>query len=225
MECKKGNSRWEPGQNASKAPDSLTPGQRNVSFGKYLWRVLDVQNNRALLLAEEILEQRRYHSECTSITWEACDLRKYLNGAFLQTFSSQEQERIVQTENRNADNQWFGTSGGRDTVDKVFLLSIEEVVKYFGDSGDLRARKGWYWESGRPVLKDGKGYWINDEYNGARIAKYRGEEGWWWLRSPGYDGDSDAARVDYDGNLYMIGDDVINVFGGVRPALWLNPES
>lgn len=212
MECKKGNSRWEPGQNASKAPDSLTPGQRNVSFGKYLWRVLDVQNNRALLLAEEILEQRQYHSDNTSITWENCELRKYLNGAFLQTFSSQEQERIAKTEIRNADNQWFGTSGGRDTVDKIFLLSIEEVVKYFGDSGQLRKRP------------DKNAWWIDDEYNSTRIAKYQGKEAWWWLRSPGYYVDY-AANVDYDGSLYMSGDGVDDEYGGVRPTLWLNPES
>jgi hypothetical protein len=26
-------------------------------------------------------------------------------------------------------------SGGADTSDRIFLLSIEEVVRYFGDSG------------------------------------------------------------------------------------------
>lgn len=215
MECKKCNSRWEPGQNASKAPDSLTPGQRNVRFGKYLWRVLDVQNGRALLLTEEILEERCYNSKWARVTWETCDLRKYLNGTFLQSFSGQEQERIAKTEIRNADNPWYGTSGGRDTVDQVFLLSIDEVVKYFGDSGDLRARKGWYYENGEDVP-----YYINDEYNSARIVKYRGEEGWWWLRSPGYDSGYAAGVVD-DGGLGVLGDNVFLALG-VRPALWLN---
>ncbi len=145
--------------NSKDAPCSLTSGQRNVQFGKYLWRVLDVKNGRALLLTEEILEQRRYHSKRGSVTWETCDLRKYLNGAFLQTFSSQEQERIVQTENRNADNPKYGTPGGRDTVDRVFLLSIEEVLKYSGDD------------------------------SAKIIAKYQDREEWWWLRSPGSNDD------------------------------------
>lgn len=188
---------------------NLTPGQRNVRFGKYLWRVLDVQNNRALLLMEEVLEQRCYHSDFTSVTWEACDLRKYLNGAFLQNFSGREQKLITQTENRNADNPWYGTPGGRGTVDKVFLLDIDEVVKYFGDSGQLRERP----------TKD-VGY-INDEYSNARIAKYQGEEAWWWLRSPGGSG-FDAAGVGRDGGLYMFGITVYYAYGGVRPALWLN---
>jgi hypothetical protein len=34
----------------------------------------------------------------------------------------------------------------------VFLLSIDEIVKYFGDSRDLRNRKGWYYyEDGKHV--------------------------------------------------------------------------
>lgn len=199
---------------------NLMPGQRNVSFGKYLWCVLDVQNGRALLLAEEVLEQRLYHSEYTSVTWETCELRKYLNGEFLRSFSSQERKRIAKTENVNKDNQWFETFGGSSTVDRVFLLSIEEVVKYFGDSGDLREWMGW----GYRVYE-----WpyIYDQYNSARIAKYRGVEAFWWLRSPGCDNDR-AAGVSYEGYLSMSGLAVHHVDSedvGVRPALWLNLES
>lgn len=188
---------------------NLTPGQRNVRFGKYLWRVLDVQNNRALLLTEEILEKCCHYEEYTSTTWESCDLREYLNGTFLQTFSSQEQKRIAQTENRNADNPWYGTPGGRGTVDKVFLLSIDEVIKYFGGSGQLRERPTknvWY---------------INNEYSSARIAKYQGAKVWWWLRSPGFS-NYFAAVVDFDGDLDVYGNFVDKELGGVRPALWLN---
>jgi hypothetical protein len=45
-----------------------------------------------------------------------------------------------------------------DTDDYIFLLSLEEVVKYFGDSGQLL--------NGNPNYEHG----ISDEYNGARIA-------------------------------------------------------
>jgi hypothetical protein len=119
---------------------SLAVGQRNFKFGPYNWRVLDVQNGKALLITEDIVEKRRYHSSYTDITWVCCELRHYLNGAFFQTFSSAEQSRILQTNNTNANNQWFGTKGGENTTDRVFLLSIEEVVEYFGDSGQLRNR-------------------------------------------------------------------------------------
>ena len=32
-----------------------------LSFGSYNWRVLDIQNNTALIITEEIIEQRPYH--------------------------------------------------------------------------------------------------------------------------------------------------------------------
>ena len=201
----------------------LTAGQGNVRFGKYDWRVLDVQNGKALLLTEDIIEERCYHSSWERITWEGCELRGYLNGAFLQAFSSSEQSRIASVTNTNPDNPWYGTLGGGDTTDKVFLLSIDEVVKYFGDSGDLRARKD-------NRLRD----YINDQYNEARMAKYGktsdrlipvGGGAWWWLRSPGGFDDDDkfafAAVVDSDGWL-LINGAFVGDGGGVRPALWLN---
>jgi hypothetical protein len=94
-------------------------------------------------------------------------------------------------------------------------------VKYFGDSGDLANRKGWYYEDSKYVLKDGKGYRINDQNNSKRMAKYRnGAWWWWWLRSPGF-GSGDAALVHSGGALYVFGFSV-NGAGGVRPALWLD---
>ena len=123
----------------------------------------------------------------------------------------------------NNDNPWYRTTkGGNDTNDKIFLLSIEEVVKYFGDSDDLKNRKGWDQEVTGLVLKDRKGYWINDQYNNARITKdISGTASWWWLRSPGR-GNGYAAGVYHDGSLIVGGCFVYNHTGGVRPALYLN---
>lgn len=185
--------------------ECLTAGQRNVSFGSYSWRVLDVQDGKALLLAEDILEKRRYHSSETSVTWENCELREYLNGEFLRRFCSNEQDRIAKTENRNENNQWYCTSGGADTEDKVFLLSIEEVVKYFGDSGQLLQ----------------KSKHIDDQYNNVRKATCQEKNLCWWLRSPGHSDDR-AANVYKDGKLIMVGCRVAYTNYGIRPALWLN---
>jgi hypothetical protein len=121
------------------------------------------------------------------------------------------------------DNRWYGTDGGNSTKDKVFLLSIEEVIKYFGDSGDLANRKGWYWnwEDSQDELRDGKGYYINDQHNSGRVAKSNNIGYWWWLRSPGYH-QYDAAGVNDDGSIFLNGYHADYPSGGVRPALWLN---
>jgi len=166
-----------------------------------------MQGDRALLITEEIIEQRSYHDETVDVTWETCTLRTYLNSEFYRKFSAQEQAMILETSITNADNQWYGTNGGRSTRDKVFLLSLEEVVKYFGDSGQLENRN------------PNSEYLIDDKYNGERVAYFVYNSGfWWWLRSPGFVL-YHAAYVDTDGDSTLLGD-WVNRKGGVRPALW-----
>jgi len=184
-----------------------------VDFGGYAWLVLDIQDGQALLLSQLVLENRPYNEEDVPITWEKCTLRRYLNGEFYEKFSAADRERIIQTDVKNEDNQWFGTPDGvqGDTADYIFLLSIEEVVRYFGDSGKL--------ESG--ISNEIYETCIDDEFNKNRIAKDSlGATVTWWLRSNG-DYDRDAAGVYLNGCLYLDGGHVL-AGCGVRPALWVD---
>jgi hypothetical protein len=194
-----------------------------LEFGGYEWRVLEVSNGKALLLSEYILEERKYHNEWTEITWADCDLRSYLNGEFYNSFGEGEKARIAQTRVSNKDNQWEGTPGGDDTDDYVFLLSIEEVVQYFGDSGQL---------SDRPTNEWGEGaYSINDDYNERRIAYDRdGNVSSWCLRSPGLLGDgvteigSGGGIIIADPYGYAGGMSLVGNSYGLRPAMWVTLE-
>lgn len=115
-----------------------------ISFGSYDWRVLDIQNNTALIITEYIIEQRAYHNAYKDITWSDCSLRKYLNGEFYDKFTLTDKSRIIAVLNKNPDNQWYGSEGGADTEDSIFLLNIEEVVcKYFGDSSSKLQNRGF----------------------------------------------------------------------------------
>jgi hypothetical protein len=174
--------------------ENLYVGQRNVVFGRYEWRVLDISDNQALLLCETAIELRNYHNENDEdITWEDCDLRKYLNRDFLLSFNREERNRIVTVWNDNKDNEKFETNGGLYTYDKIFLLSIEEVIKYLDDSKMLDK----FWNS--------KSYVLLDQYNEERKVKYGDHWVLWWLRSPGYDG-SYAAVIDSDGDIDLFGE-------------------
>ena len=179
-----------------------------ITFGAYEWRVLDIEDGRALVVSRNIIESRAYHTSYVSITWADSSLRAYLNGEFYNSFSASDRARIIQVTNVNENNQWYGTNGGADTQDKIFLLSIAEVVKYFGDSGQL---------ANRPLGASA----IFDEYNQNRIATFNGTISWWWLRSPGsYSGS--ASGVSGVGSVSLYGYAVSNHSGVVRPALWLN---
>ncbi len=192
-----------------------------ISFGSYDWRVLDIQNNTVLIITECIIEQRAYHDAYKDITWADCSLRKYLNGEFYNKFNTTDKSRIIPVLNKNPDNQWYGSKGGADTQDSIFLLSIEEVAcQYFGDSSSKLQNRG----------KNQK-YWFErkDENNSKRIARLEGKKGgfWWWLRSPGRV-NVKAVYIHGDGNIGIQGNNILkgNISdgeckGGVRPALWL----
>lgn len=72
-----------------------------LSFGDYNWRVLDIQNNTALIITEEIIDQRPYHDAYKDITWADCTLRKYLNGEFYEKFNADDKSRIITVINKN----------------------------------------------------------------------------------------------------------------------------
>ena len=189
-------------------------------FAGYDWRVLKSQDKRLLLLSEKVLETRPYHQPGSEITWERCTLRQYLNNDFYDSLG-ESKLRIAETHNNNPNNLWYGTRGCDITADKIFLLNLDEVFKYLGDSGDyVNKRRKEYSGNAKP-----DGNFVNDQYNNARIAKGAdGKACYWWLRSPGLTGNycNYIACVYVDGGVSISGLDVSAESGGVRPALWLN---
>ena len=197
-----------------------------MRFGEWDWRVLDVQNNRALIITENIIERRAYNEEDEEVTWETCTLRGYLNGEFLQKFSGEERGRIAETRIQNPDNLWYARKGGNHTEDKVFLLSLEEVDRYFGNSGDYenrRSKSERFFDGKREFVpdEDGPALVFSNANDSDRTAKLNNEPCLWWLRSPGYYS-SRAAIVGGGGFVDASGVLVIDDYSGLRPALWLN---
>ncbi len=182
-----------------------------IAFGGRDWLVLAVEGERALVIARDVIELRWYHDAFVNVTWADCALRRHLNDEFYDSFDPRERSRIVAVRTITPDNPWFKTPGGQDAVDKVFLLSLEEVCRYFGDSSERLQRKGSHsWR-------------IADENSHKRRAAFAGEPHWWRLRSPGYYART-SASVSANGDVYVRGNGVHGRpkdGGGVRPALWL----
>ena len=184
-----------------------------LRFGGYVWQVLDIQGCETLLLCKDVIFKRHYNGSYKNTTWEKCSLRKYLNGKFFDLLGK-ENTRISLKNIITNNNPWYGIKGGKAANDKIFLLSIEEVVWYFGDSGELINRPLNYY-----MIND---YMINDQYNRKRIAyDDTGSAKGWCLRSPGELG-SYTVFVDYCGIINVKGISVYHSDLGVRPALWLN---
>lgn len=117
-----------------------------VKFGKYEqdnniengteeieWCVLATDGDYSLLFSRYILDYQAFNDTvmAEATDWESGSLRNWLNNDFYKSaFSNQEQSNIRTTEVQDfkADNELGGT-----TLDKVFILSIDQLNKYIED--------------------------------------------------------------------------------------------
>ena len=182
------------------------------------WRVLSVNGNDAFLLADQTLDAKPYNEKFTDVTWATCTLRAWLNGTFLNTaFTSAEQAAIRNTTVVNEDNPYYGTEGGENTTDKVYLLSIAEASNTaYGFNGEFDTSSNTREAKNTAYAKECGA-------STATSAEYEGN-GWWWLRSPGYNSDF-ASDVDSIGCGVDYGHSVYDDNYAVRPALHLNLSS
>ena len=165
------------------------------------WLVLDFneKTKEALLISHYGLDCKQYHHNYTNITWEDCDLRKWLNNDFIKlAFSEEEAKKIKVSELKNEDNPEYRTRGGNKTKDRIFCLSINEAEHYFGSNKDRQCKPTAY------TRKQG--------------ANVHNDCGVWWLRSPGGIR-FNATHVDSDGALDLHGSNVDDACNAVRPAL------
>ena len=168
------------------------------------WRVLQSENGEAFLLSDVILDKQLYNENDKYVTWEKSSLRAWINKKFIKrAFIDEEREKINITEIVNQDNPVYGTEGGNNTFDKIFLLSLSEVSEQ----------------------QDGEKYgFLDDEIRACGKSDFSKTGSWWWLRSPG-SYSLDAAEVNDDGWVGRNGSRVDSSYGGVRPALHLNLSS
>lgn len=173
------------------------------------WLVLAKEDNKILVVSDKTLDCRKYNSSKTSVTWETCTLRKWLNGTFLnKAFSIAERAQIQNTTVSADNNPPYSTNPGNATTDKVFLLSINEVEKHFNSEEAGKCTPTAYAKA--------QGASTSDTYktpSGAATC-------WWWLQSPGYY-QHNAADVRSDGFVYEGGSNVLSDYDAVRPAMWI----
>lgn len=196
------------------------------------WKVLAVENSKALLLSEKGLDCKSYNETRTDVTWETCSLRSWLNNDFYRTaFSSTEQSKIILSNLSNPDNSKAGTKGGDDTRDKIFCLSIDEARCYFSPDEERYNGPEYYIVNLARCIQPtsyaiANGAWV---YNLTEESEYSGK-GVWWLRSSGGN-QNRASIIDYGGAISSGGyyiddcpmdDGCVDNYRCVRPALWIN---
>ena len=169
------------------------------------WRVL-ANGGSLFVVSDKNLDCIEYNSSAETVTWENCSLRKWLNSKFLdKAFTAQEQGAVLESLVVNEDGA-KGSEAGADTYDKVYLLSIYEVI-----DPELGFPTDWKDKGGTRVA-------LNTEYTKSKRAMTGPDmSGAWWLRTPG--DAKNAATVFNAGNVFVRGGNVNNFIFAVRPAM------
>lgn len=181
----------------------------NTSNGKedIEWTVLAKDDNKILVISDKAIDSKQYHSSYIGTTWEKCSLRRWLNDTFVnEAFTPEEQEKILTTNVTGDVNPDYYTDAGNDTEDKVFLLSIEEVNRYFNNDSERQCVPTEYAKA-----------------NGAFTYKIDGTTNcFWWLRSQGGYSNKSASVVNSGGTVDKYGKAVEDNGDCVRPAMWIS---
>ncbi len=184
------------------------------------WLVLEQTEEKALLISlfnidvkryVELESSLRYESEGINVTWENCDIRVWLNGFFKEVaFSEREKSCILKTKVHTPDDPVYGTEGGDDTMDYLFLLSVEEVQKYFVSDEERRTQ----------IVPDVNPWdeiiYAPNEHKPNTTDYYD-----WWLRSPGKE-NNQVACVERFGEVVTEGISATDFRVSVRPAMWVD---
>lgn len=178
------------------------------------WIVLDTSDGKLLLMSKYGLFTRRYNIDYDEkrkdewrTTWEKCKLRAYLNNEFYNdAFSADEREHICLNSLTHMNNPEYGTKGGNDTLDHVYLLSQDEFNTYVSGTSYAKVIPTAYAKI--PALKS------SIDKNGVAF---------WWLRTPGRHA-GNAEYVMHNGKPYQFGSDVGHQLA-VRPIIRIQQDA
>ncbi len=228
-------------------------------FGKYMqtaagddmtdleWQILKLGDDGSfMMITKKIIDVVPYYPDNdTEATWAQSTMRSWLNGFgasenlagadyssdnFIQkAFSPTEKAHIQQVTNTNPKGP-MGVSGGVDTNDRVFLLSVEEVEHFFPSFEAKEAIPTEYTMHHNPEIS-----YLPENCSGDECR------GFWLTRTPG-DDLKKIVRVFSNGFICPHGTTLyyqtithsVVIFGntniylyilpsdhGVRPAIWI----
>ncbi|MGN0347775.1 MAG: DUF6273 domain-containing protein [Lachnospiraceae bacterium] len=174
-----------------------------------VWDVLYRDEEKILLVTHNVVDMAQYNSETTG-TWETSDIRNELNTTYYnQFFTESEKAYILEAVISNPaldtfysiyypNGSGFDDSKSADTVDRLFLLSWEEIVVYY------------------EVEKDVYGYPYFAHMG--EVTNDAGEKVMWWIRS-NILADTASCPVinDYNGMGLPLCTDTY----GIRPAMYV----
>lgn len=231
-----------------------------VSFGKYeqngedtdgpedlIWKVVDIENGKCLLLSNYILKYDSFNETGQDITtdmmndvsseyyyeWDKSSIRNWLNNDFYNNaFSSDEAKIIITASNKTLAYEKLSkdvtVKNEIITEDKVFLLSLEEIEKIF----EPEKQYGEGEKKTEPTVSTIAHYYKSvDE----KDLKYFKTDLFCWILRDTYYPFKEAFQahkvyyINKDGNLPSFDNEKLTVAAsnhmmGIRPAIYVNEK-
>ena len=209
------------------------------------WIVLerDEENHKALLLSKYLLDMYCYNENNENVSWENSDIRKWLNEYFYNTaFDDEGKDKIIETEINNEYSldktvryaEYLNKES--KTNDKVFLLSTDEVIKYFSSRNEnkygfiagriaatkqteyARYVKHKYPKSGKDQPKMTP---FGENSTSEITNKWAIGNNMYWLRIPMDVNNTSASTLSSYSRVFY-GSLHASVALGIRPAIWIS---
>ena len=205
-----------------------------------VWEVLAKEDGKTLLISRDILDCKPYATSSQlrkAVSWNGCYLRSWLNKDFYNTAFDKVEKGIIQTSKlKNPGNPVTEIKGSKDTEDKVFVLSVEEVLKYYDFNYFNETTGTGYCQA---IMSKATPYAVSQNIFVYTIPSDEGKElldigysedltgrefSYWWLRSVG----EKDTYVCYAGARGFVGWNYNYYAGmvstGVRPAVWIKVD-
>ena len=125
-----------------------------------------VSANAYQVLSSKELGQRDAKNQnvvvkCTTDTGkvsnQTCSLRRWLNGEFLSSAFSEQEQELIKTTTIKA-TAYSSDNSGKDTEDRVFLLSTDEAYSFISAYTEENWRGVWWWLRTKGAYYDSAAY-------------------------------------------------------------------
>ena len=178
------------------------------------WIVLDTSGEKVLLLSEQCISAMPFHYKAhRDLCWETSQIREWLNDYFLhRAFPQQDWSSILFTTcPQNAFRDGYRMRQHAPTSDQIFLLSSDELRKYF-DPGEKTAMKLSIYNRKAPITPYASP--SCEDFDSPNCTAG------WWLRTQ--ESPAKACCVNSSGREWT---ELVTRKLGVRPAMWVQKKA
>ncbi|MDE6616613.1 MAG: hypothetical protein K2K35_08590 [Lachnospiraceae bacterium] len=178
---------------------------RYFKWEKIKWRVLWNDGDTLFVMADKGIDCKAYNNINISITWEECTLRHWLANDFCNMAFNTSEQNVIKIHNvNNQAAPGYMKGNGRDTEDKIYILSIPEIRNT--DYGLWDKRIDWEHKKDKKInrrIKPTDYAYARGVSLGNVMGDYKKNCNWWLRSACSYT--NYGAEINCEGGVFKVG--------------------